>query len=163
MGVCEMAKVVDDKVILTTVSDQVNPDDQEASPGMQATEMRNELVAFDLDTGKEAWRTGMVAGRALSLVPAADGSVAAYQPENPNGSKGILFSVDPGTGKLAPLLPIGPKAHENDKLNDHVRSFTFRGDNQLAIWRDGLFIIFKGVHREATTGEADTVAFALPD
>jgi hypothetical protein len=37
------------------------------------------------------------------------------------------------------------------------------GDNQLAIWRDGVLIIFKGVHRDSATGEADTVAFALPD
>jgi outer membrane protein assembly factor BamB len=163
MGVCEMAKVVDNKVILMTTPVQINPDDPEASPGMQSTEHRNELVAFDLNTGKEAWRTGLVGGRSLALVPTADGSVAAYQSETPNGSKGILFSVDPAAGKLAPLLPIGPKAHEDDKLNDHLRSSAFRGDNQLAIWRDDLLIIFKAVHRDSTTGEADTVAFALPD
>lgn len=30
----------------------------EASPGAQSSEDRNELVAFDLDTGKQAWHTG---------------------------------------------------------------------------------------------------------
>lgn len=162
MGVCEMAKVVDNKVILMTTPVHVDPRSPDASPGAQNSENRNELVAFDLNTGKEAWRTGLVGGRSLALVPTADGSVAAYQPRNPNGTKGILFSVDPGTGKLAPLLPIDQKAHENDELIDHLRSTAFRGDNQLAIWRDGLLIIFRAVHRDSTTGEADTVAFALP-
>ncbi|MDQ3789472.1 MAG: PQQ-like beta-propeller repeat protein, partial [Actinomycetota bacterium] len=162
MSVCEMAKVVGDKVILTTVPIDVNPGDPEAEPGMQASENRNELVAFDLGTGEEAWRTGIVAGRTLSLVPTDDGGVAAYQPENPNGVKAILFSVDPATGELAPLLPIGPEAHENDQLNIHLRSAAFRGDNQLAFWRDGVLVIFRAVHRDSTTGEADTVAFALP-
>lgn len=160
---CGLAKVTDNKVILMTIWDQVNPDDQEASAGAQATEFRNELVAFDLDTGEEAWRTGLVPGRLLSLVPAdPDQGVVAYQPANLNGTKGIVFSVDPGTGKLTPLMPIGPKAHENVALKDHVMAFNFSGDNQQAVWRDGLFIIFSNTHRTATQGEPDTVAFTLP-
>ncbi|UVS80464.1 PQQ-like beta-propeller repeat protein [Actinokineospora sp. UTMC 2448] len=162
MGTCEMAKVVGDKVILTTVMVRVNPGDPRAAPGMEATDRRNELVAFDLGTGERAWRTGIEPGRTLSLVATADGSVAAYRPEDPNGGMGILYSVDPDTGALAPLMPIGPKAHEDDRLNTHVRSFAFRGDNQLAFLRDGLFVVFTGVHRASSVGDVDTVAFALP-
>ncbi|MFD1149022.1 hypothetical protein [Saccharothrix hoggarensis] len=112
-------------------------------------------------TGEEAWRTGMVEGRVLSLVPTADGSVAAHQPENANGAKAILFSVDPGTGELAPLLPIGPKAHDDDGLTQHVRAFGFGGDNHQAVWRDGLFIVFTTTHRAASRGKVDMVAFAV--
>ena len=160
---CGLARVTDNKVILMTIWSQVNPEDPEASAGAQSTEFRNELVAFDLDTGDEAWRTGLVPGRLLSLVPAApDQGVVAYQPANLNGTKGIVFSVDPGTGKLAPLMPIGPKAHENEALSDYVMAFNFSGDNHQAVWRDGLFIIFSNTHRTATQGEPDTVAFTLP-
>lgn len=158
---CPLSVVVDNKVVLMTILKQINPDNPDAAPGQQATEFRNELVAFDLDTGKKAWGTGMVHGRALSLVDDAGGQLAAYQPENPNGTKGILFAVDPATGKLKPLLPIGPKAHDTDGLNKHVRTFSLGGDNHDAIWRDGLFIMFKTVHRVSTEGEADTVAFTL--
>ena len=162
MGVCEMAKVADGKVILTTVAISVDPDSPDAAAGMQATDHRNELVAFDLATGAEAWRTGIVAGRTLSLVPTDDGSVAAYQPKDFNGTKAILFSVDQENGELAPLLPIGPKADGNEKLHTHLRSAAFRGDNQLAFWRAGVFVIFRAVHRDSDIGEPDTVAFALP-
>ncbi|MCT2586758.1 PQQ-like beta-propeller repeat protein [Actinophytocola gossypii] len=163
IGTCELARVVDNKVILTTAPQQINPNTPEASPGMQSTEFRNELVAFDLDTGEEAWRTGMVDGRALSLVPTADDSVAAYQPMNPNGSKGIVFSVDPATGDLTPLVPIGQQAHEDDDLFQAVRAFSFGGDNHRAVLRDGLFIVFSATHRTATMGDVDIVAFALAD
>ncbi|CAM3361292.1 PQQ-binding-like beta-propeller repeat protein [Kibdelosporangium persicum] len=162
LGYCDRARVAGNKVIVMTPPTQVNPDTKDASPGMRSTEFRNELVAFDLDTGKEAWRTGMVAGRALSLVPVTDGGVVAYQPANPNGSKGLVLSVDPGTGKLAPLMAIGPKAHADDKLNKHVRTFGFGADNHQAVWRDGLFVMFKTTHRAASQGDPDTVAFALP-
>jgi hypothetical protein len=154
--------VADGKVILTTVAISVDPDSPDAAAGMQATDHRNELVAFDLATGAEAWRTGIVAGRTLSLVPTDDGSVAAYQPKDFNGTKAILFSVDQENGELAPLLPIGPKADGNEKLHTHLRSAAFRGDNQLAFWRAGVFVIFRAVHRDSDIGEPDTVAFALP-
>lgn len=159
---CEQGKVVGDNVILMTTPAHINPGDPEASPGMQNTEFRNELVAYDLDTGEEAWRTGQVHGRLLGLVPTATTDVVAYQPANPNGTKGIVFAVDPATGKLAPLLPIGQKAHENDDLTDHIREYHFGGDNHQAVWRDGLFIVFSNAHRTATKGNLDTVAFALP-
>jgi hypothetical protein len=159
---CELARVADNKLILMTIWTQVNPDTPEASPGAQSTEFRNELVAFDLDTGEEAWRTGMVPGRLLGLVPAApEAGVVAYQPANLNGTKGIVFSVDPADGKLEPLMPIGPKAHENEAMDNHVMAFNFDGDNHSAVWRDGLFLIFSNTHRTSTQGKPDTVAFSL--
>ncbi|MFC4852646.1 hypothetical protein [Actinophytocola glycyrrhizae] len=161
LGRCDSATVVDGKVLLMTSPAQVNPSDPEASPGMRNTEFRNELVAFDLNTGEESWRTGRVAGRALSLVPAA-GEVVAYQPANPNGTNAILFSVDPATGKLAPLLPIGPDAHADERLGRSLHAFNFGGDNHKALWRDGLFVVFGAAHRPGTAGRVETVAFALP-
>jgi hypothetical protein len=35
-----------------------------------------------------------------------------------------------------------------------------------AVWRDNLFIMFRNTrntHRDSTTGDVDTVAFALPE
>lgn len=60
-------------------------------------------------------------------------------------------------------MPIGPKAHENEALKNHVMAFDFGDDNQQAVWRDGLFIIFSNTHRAATQEEPDTVAFTLPN
>lgn len=162
LGNCELARVTGNKVILMTTPEQINPDTPAASPGMKNTEFRNELVAFDLDTGKQAWRTGKQAGRALSLVPSDSTKMIAYQPANPNGSKGIVFSVDPATGKLAPLMPIGPKAHGDADLKTQIRAFRFGGDNHQAVWQDGLFLIFSTTHRTASRGDVETVAFALP-
>jgi outer membrane protein assembly factor BamB len=159
LGACDHARIADNKVILMTVQKQINPSSPDASPGMQSTEFRNELVAYDLDSGAEAWRTGMVDGRILGLVRSADDTIAAYQPANPNGTKGVLFSVDPATGDLAPLLAIGPNAHEDDALFDHLIEYNFGGDNHQAVWRDGLFIVFSNTHRTASQGDADTVAF----
>jgi outer membrane protein assembly factor BamB len=162
LGSCGAAKVVDGQVILMTPLRQVNPDDPEASPGMQATEFRNELVAYAADTGEESWRTGVVDGRALSIVPTEDERLVAFQPANPNGTKGIVFSVDPATGKLAPLLPIGPDAHADEALFNHVRAFRFGVDSHQAVLREGLFIIFRTTFRPANQGDVETVAFALP-
>jgi len=66
---------------------QFNPDNPDEPPGQQATEFRNELVAYDGDTGEESWRTGMVDGRLLSIVPTEDDQLVALQPANPNGRK----------------------------------------------------------------------------
>ncbi|HEX2132544.1 MAG TPA: PQQ-binding-like beta-propeller repeat protein [Actinophytocola sp.] len=160
---CQQGQVVDGKVILTTAPVQVNPADPEAYPGMASTEYRTELVAFDLKTGAEAWRTGMVDGRALHLVPTDDGSVVAFQSANANGARAMLFSVDASDGALTPLLPIGPAAHEDDDLRELLRTGRFGGENEQAVWRDGLFIMFGMIHRTATTGDVETVAFTLPE
>jgi outer membrane protein assembly factor BamB len=131
---CELAKVVDNKVILMTIMEAVNPDTPGSTPGFEATEHRNELVAFDLDTGEEAWRTGIVTDRLLGLVPGTAGDdLVAYQPSTLNGTKAIVHSVDPGTGKLSPLMPIGPKAHENEQIRSHVMAPRFGGDNHQAM------------------------------
>lgn len=110
--------MVDGTVVMATVPVQVNPGDEDASPGMRSTEFRNELVAVDVNTGKEAWRTGMAAGRAVHLVPTADDSVVAFQSANLNGAK--------------------------------------------AVWRNGVFVMFKMIHRDENKGEVESVAFALP-
>jgi outer membrane protein assembly factor BamB len=159
---CQSAKVVDGKVILSTRKVQVNPDSEDAAPGQQSTEFRNELVAFDVETGEEAWRTGMVAGRLLTLVPTADeDGVVAFQPKNPNDAMAIAFSVDPATGDLTPVLPIGPTAHGNDRLIGHLIAAGFDGTENGAVWHDGVFVIFKTTHRPATKGDPDTVAFTM--
>jgi outer membrane protein assembly factor BamB len=159
---CDTARVVDNKLIITTTLDQINPGTPDAAPGQQSTEFRNELVAFDLDSGEEAWRTGQEGGRLLSMVRADEKSgLVAYRPENPNGAKGMLFTVDPGSGKLTPLLPLGPKAHENVAVRDHRREANFGGDNHRGIYRDGLFVIFSVTHREESKDSVDAVAFSL--
>jgi outer membrane protein assembly factor BamB len=162
LGACDQARVADNKVILMTTQEQINPSDPDASPGQGSTEFRNELVAYDLDTGEEAWRSGKVDGRILGLVPTAADTIVAYQPANPNGTKGLVVTVDPATGKVAPLMAIGPNAHDDRKLIDHLIEYHFGGDSNQAVWRDGLFIVFSNTHRTATQGEPDTVAFALP-
>jgi outer membrane protein assembly factor BamB len=158
---CQQVRIADGKLILTTVPEQMNPDTPGAYPGMESTEFRNELVALDLDTGKEAWRTGMVDGRAIHLVPATDGSVVAYQSANPNDVPGLLLSVDAATGTLSPLLPIGAESHEDDELRDHVGSGLFGGDNQQAAWTGAHFVIFRTLYYTSNTGQAETVAFGL--
>jgi hypothetical protein len=159
---CQGAKVVDGKVIVPTTMVQVNPGSEDAAPGQQNTEFRNELVAFDLETGERAWETGMVAGRLLSLVPTADeDGVVAFQPKNPNDAKAIAFSVDPATGDLTPVMPIGPKAHGDDRLFDHLIAPGFDGTENGAVWHDGMFVIFTTTHRPAAKGEPDTVAFTM--
>jgi outer membrane protein assembly factor BamB len=159
---CQQVRIADGKLILTTVPEQMNPDSPGAYPGMESTEFRNELVALDLETGREAWRTGMVDGRALHLVPTTDGSVVAYQSANANDVHGLLLSVDAATGAPKPLLPIGTDAHEDEELSDHVRSGLFGGDNQQALWANGRFIIFRTLYYTSNTGQAEMVAFGLP-
>lgn len=156
---CGQARVADGKLILTTIPAQVNPDGEGAYPGMASTEFRNELVAIDLGTGAEAWRTGMVDGRAMHLVPATDGSIVAYQSANANDVPGLLLSVDTATGAVSPLLPVAEEAHDDDELRQHLGSGMFGGDNQQAVWGDGRFVIFRMVHRSQNIGEVETVAF----
>jgi hypothetical protein len=163
LGNCLAAELVDNKVVLMSTMKSVNPGHEDAAPGAESTDHRNELVAFDLNTGEEAWRTGIVAGRVLSLVPTAGAELVAFQAANLNGGKAIVHSVDPATGKLAPLMPIGPKAHEDDKLISFVTAFGFGAQNSRAVWRDGVLVIFSSIHRGADSGKAETVAFALPD
>jgi outer membrane protein assembly factor BamB len=161
LGNCLQAKVVDNKLVLMTAVESVSPGSEDAASGAQSTDHRNELVAFDLDSGEEAWRTGVKAGQVLSVVPTPDAELVAFQAANLNGGKAILHSVDPGTGKLEPLVPIGPKAHENDKLSMYVTAYGFGGDNSRAVWRDGVFVLFASVLRDEDEGEPETVAFAL--
>jgi outer membrane protein assembly factor BamB len=156
---CEDARVVDGKLILTTVPEQIDPDDDGAYSGMANTEYRSELVAIDLGTGKEVWRTGVVEGRALSLVATTDGSVAAYQSANANDIPGLLLAVDPATGALSPLLPIAEEAQADEELVEHVRSRRFGGDNQQAVWTGQQLVIFLMTHRAETVGKLDMVAF----
>jgi outer membrane protein assembly factor BamB len=156
---CQQARIAGGKLILTTVPQHVNPGTDGAYPGMDSTEYRNELVAIDLGTGKEAWRTGMVDGRAMHLVPATDGSIVAYQSANANDVPGLLLSVDAATGTVSPLLPIAAESHEDDELLWHLRSGIFGGENQQAVWADGRFVIFRMVHRTENIGEVETVAF----
>jgi hypothetical protein len=159
---CQQARIADGKLILTTVPEQINPDTPGAYPGMESTEFRNELVALDLDTGKEAWRTGKVDGRAMHLVPTTDGSVVAYQSANPNDVRGLLLSVEAATGAVSPLLPLGAESHEDDELRDHVGSGLFGADNQQAAWTGGHFVIFRTLYYTSNTGEAEMVAFGPP-
>ncbi|OLT00923.1 hypothetical protein BJF90_06245 [Pseudonocardia sp. CNS-004] len=159
---CQQAMVVDDKLILTTVPQQMNPDAPGAYSGMTSTEFRNELVALDLGTGQEVWRTGVVDGRATHLVPTTDGSIAAYQSANPNDVPGLLLSVDPATGAVAPLLPIGAESHEDEELTDHVRSGIFGADNQQAVWTGGRLVIFRTLYYDSNSGKAEMVAFGRP-
>jgi hypothetical protein len=156
---CQQARVAGGKLILTTVPQQVNPGTEGAYPGMESTEHRNELVAVDLGTGQEAWRTGLVDGRAMHLVPATDGSVVAYQSANANDVPGLLLSVDAATGAVSPLLPIAAEAHEDEELRRHLGSGMFGGDNQQAVWANGRFVVFRMVHRAEHLGEVETVAF----
>ncbi len=116
-------------------------------------------MAVDLGTGQEAWRTGLVDGRAMHLVPATDGSVVAYQSANANDVPGMLLSVDATTGAVSPLLPIAAEAHEDDELRWHLGSGMFGGDNQQAVWADGRFVVFRMVHRAENIGEVEAVAF----
>ncbi|RSD09205.1 hypothetical protein [Amycolatopsis eburnea] len=156
---CPAAKVVGGKVILSTSPVQVNPGDPDAG-GAQATEFRNELVALDIATGDAAWRTGKVAGRALAMVPTDDNRLIAFQPENPNGAKAMVFSVNPADGKATPVLAIGPAALADDKLNKVLRNQSFGGGGESdALWRDGLLIVIRTVYRPATAVEISTVAF----
>jgi len=156
---CGQARVSGGKLILTTVPQQMTPGTEDAYPGMDSTEFRNELVAIDLGSGKEAWRTGMVDGRAMHLVPATDGSVVAYQSANANDVPGLLLTVDAATGAVSPLLPVAAEAHEDDELRQHLGSGIFGADNQQAVWADGRFVIFRMVHRAQNIGEVETVAF----
>lgn len=156
---CEDARIADGKLILTTVPEQINPGTDGAYLGMGNTEYRSELVAIDLGTGEEAWRTGMVEGRALSLVATTDGRLAAYQSANANDVPGLLLAVDAATGALSPLLPIGEQAHADEDLVEHLRSRRFGGDNQQAVWTGEQFVLFTMVHRAETTGKLDMVAF----
>jgi outer membrane protein assembly factor BamB len=156
---CQQARVAGGRLILTTVPQQVNPGTERAYPGMDSTEYRNELVAIDLGTGQEAWRTGIVDGRAMHLVPATDGSIVAYQSANANDVPGMLLSVDATIGAVSPLLPIAAESHEDDELLWHLRSGIFGGDNQQAVWADGRFVIFRMFHRTENIGEVETVAF----
>jgi outer membrane protein assembly factor BamB len=158
---CLAAKVVDNKLVLATTMKSVNPGDEDAAPGAESTDHRNELVAFDLGTGKEVWRTGIVAGRVLSLVPTPDAELVTFQAANLSGGRAIVHSVDPGTGKLKPLMPIGPKAHENDQLIKYVTAAGFGGQNSRAVWRDGVLILFSSFVRNEDEGEPETVAFTL--
>jgi outer membrane protein assembly factor BamB len=156
---CNQSRILDGKLILTTIPEQINPGTDGAYAGMESTEFRNELVAIDLGTGAEAWRTGMVDGRAMHLVPATDGSVVAYQSANANDVPGLLLSVDAATGAVSPLLPVAEEAHDDDELRRHLGSGMFGGDNQQAVWADGRFVIFRMVHRAQNIGEVETVAF----
>ncbi len=156
---CQQARIAGDKLILTTVPQQVNPGTDAAYPGMDSTEFRNELVAIDIGTGKEAWRTGLVDGRAMHLVPATDGSIVAYQSANANDVPGLLLTVDAATGAVSPLLPITAESHEDDELRQHLGSGIFGGDNQQAVWAAGRFVIFRMIHRAENVGEVETVAF----
>jgi outer membrane protein assembly factor BamB len=156
---CEDARVVGGTLILTTTPEQVDPDDDGAYSGMADTEYRSELVAIDLGTGKEVWRTGLVEGRALSLVATTDGSVAAYQSANANDIPGLLLAVDPATGALSPLLPIAEEAQDDEELVEHVRSRRFGGDHQQAVWTGQQLVVFAMIHRAETVGRLDMVAF----
>ncbi|OZM82750.1 PQQ-binding-like beta-propeller repeat protein [Pseudonocardia sp. MH-G8] len=156
---CAQSRIVDGKLILTTIPEQINPGAERAYPGMESTEFRNELVAVDLGTGAEAWRTGMVDGRAMHLVPTTDGSVVTYQSANANDVPGLLLSVDPATGAVSPLLPIAEEAHEDGELRQHLRSGRFGDDNQQAVWTGERFVMFRMVHRDENVGEVDVVAF----
>lgn len=158
LGTCHNGTVVDGKLILTTRVDQINPGDPEAGSN-QATEFRNELVAFDPATGEEAWRTGKVSGRMISMVRAE--GVVVFQPENANGGKAMVLSVNPADGSVEPVMALGPRVHEQDSLMSHRRAFYFGGDNHQAIYRDGLFIMFSITHRTDSQDKADTVAFAV--
>jgi hypothetical protein len=156
---CEDARIADGKLILTTVPEKIDPRADGSYLGMGNTEYRSELVALDLGTGKEVWRTGIVEGRALSLVATTDGSVAAYQSANNNDVPGLLMAVDAATGALSPLLPIGEEAHADEGLVEHLRSRRFGGDHQQAVWTGEQFVLFTMVHRAETIGRLDMVAF----
>jgi hypothetical protein len=159
LALCQQARVAGGKLILTTVPQQVNPGTDGAYPGQQSTEFRNELVAIDIATGQQAWRTGMVDGRAMHLVPTTDGSLVAYQSANANDVPGLLLSVDDATGAVSPLLAIAAESHEDEDLLSHLRSGSFGGDNQQAVWADGRLVIFRMVLRAENIGEVETVAF----
>ncbi len=156
---CEDARIVDGKLILTTVPEKIDPRTDGAYFGMGNSEYRSELVALDVGTGKEVWRTGMVEGRALSLVATTDGSLAAYQSANNNEVPALLLAVDAATGALSPLLPIGEESHADEDLVEHLRSRRFGGDHQQAVWTGGHLVLFTMVHRAETVGKLDMVAF----
>ncbi|WP_232667114.1 outer membrane protein assembly factor BamB family protein [Pseudonocardia sp. TRM90224] len=159
---CAQSRVVDGKLILTTIPRQINPSSEGAYPGMTSTEFRNELVAIDVGTGAEAWRTGMVDGRAMHLVPTTDGSIVTYQSANANDVPGLLLSIDAATGATTPLLPIAVKSHEDEKLQELLRSGRFGVDNQQATWTGERFVIFRMLQRAQNRDEAETVAFGRP-
>lgn len=159
LGTCHNGRVVDGKLIVTTKPDQINPGDPDAG-SIRSTEFRNELVAFDLETGEEAWRTGRTEGRMTSMVR-TDSGLAVYQMENANGGKGMVLEVDTAGGTLEPVLPIGPRAGGDDSLMSFRRAFYFGGDNHQAVYREGLFVMFSITHRDDSVGDPDTVAFAL--
>jgi outer membrane protein assembly factor BamB len=158
---CAQSRIIDGKLILTTIPEQINPGTEGAYPGMESTEFRNELVAIDIGTGTEAWRTGMVHGRAMHLVPTTDGSVVTYQSANANDVPGLLLSVDEATGAVSPLLPLPEEAHEDDELRTHLGSGSFGNDNQQAVWTGERFVVFRMVHRDENVGEVETVAFGV--
>ncbi|GAB3444072.1 hypothetical protein GCM10027436_31930 [Actinophytocola sediminis] len=158
---CYTSKVVDNKLVISTTPVQVNPDDPEAASGQQATEMRNELVAFDLETGEEKWRTGLVAGRALALMVSEPDTLVALQPETPNDAKAMVVKIDPGTGEVTPLMPLGPKTHDDDSLNEHIRSLSFNVDRYRAEYLDGMYLVFSITHRTDSQGDVDIAAFRI--
>lgn len=71
----------------------------------------NELVAFDLGTGKEKWRTPAGEGRHLSVLKAAGGQVVAYR-EADYDKGGEVLTVPAGGGTPTVVLrnPSGPAA-----------------------------------------------------
>ncbi|WP_460396913.1 outer membrane protein assembly factor BamB family protein [Actinophytocola sediminis] len=158
---CHTSKVVDNKLVISTTPAQINPGTPEAAPGQQATEYRNELVAFDLESGEESWRTGKVDGRALALMVSAPDTLVALQPANPNGVKAMVVQIDPGAGDVTPVMPLGPRTHGNDDLIDHIRSRSFDNGNYRALYLDGRYLVFSTTHRAESQGDVDIAAFTL--
>ncbi|MFD3549872.1 PQQ-binding-like beta-propeller repeat protein [Streptomyces sp. NPDC058655] len=71
----------------------------------------NHVVAFDLATGKEKWRTPAGAKRTLTPLTAAGGQLVAYRRAD-SGNGGEVLSVPAGGGAPTALLrnPSGPAA-----------------------------------------------------
>ncbi|MEV6950834.1 PQQ-binding-like beta-propeller repeat protein [Streptomyces sp. NPDC051183] len=71
----------------------------------------NELVAFDLGTGKEKWRTPAGQGRTLVPIKAAGGQVVVYrQAEYDKGGEVLTIPAGGGTPTAVLRHPSGPAA-----------------------------------------------------
>lgn len=123
---------------------------------------RSGILAVDLDSGEELWRTE--SADELTLQPVRvddDGRLIAYQAQRTepggrdSGSPGVVVAVDPETGSLTPLaaLPLETEAGRRPVLEN--------GDLNGVEWRDGRLAIVVPhvvVTREGSGGGAGSLA-----
>ncbi|WP_207957732.1 PQQ-binding-like beta-propeller repeat protein [Streptomyces sp. YIM 98790] len=136
---CQAVAVSDGKAVFVSKSERVDATSWEAMRGYRdTTEYYNQLVAVDLASGEEVWRTELMEERSLALVEADDERIVAYQRATRHYAPGMVVSVDPASGEISPLLPLDERTGDELRVPGRVDGY---GGYTPGMWHPGGFFL----------------------